>query len=186
VNNGHLQGHGSELGKNLHLQHQYENIDEIPFDFVHRRLSVILSREDGTHVLICKGAIDEVFSVCKHYELDNECGTLDASHLAQAQAKTRALNEDGFRVVAIAYKEIVDLKKSYSVEDESDLTLLGYIAFLDPPKETAGAAIAALIKIRRRGQDYHRRQRNRHPQDLSRGWTQSRSCRAWPRNRANE
>jgi len=71
---------------------------------------------------------------------------LDASHLAQAQAKTRALNEDGFRVVAIAYKEIADLKKSYSVEDESDLTLLGYIAFLDPPKESAGAAIAALIK----------------------------------------
>lgn len=133
-----------EIGKNLHLQHQYENIDEIPFDFVRRRLSVILSREDGTHILICKGAIEEVFSVCKHYELDNECGTLDASHLAQAQAKTRALNEDGFRVVAIAYKEIADFKKSYSVEDESDLTLLGYIAFLDPPKESAGAAIAAL------------------------------------------
>jgi P-type Mg2+ transporter len=133
-----------EIGKNLHLQHQYENIDEIPFDFVRRRLSVILSREDGTHILICKGAIEEVFSVCKHYELDNECGTLDASHLAQAQAKTRALNEDGFRVVAIAYKEIADFKKSYSVEDESDLTLLGYVAFLDPPKESAGAAIAAL------------------------------------------
>jgi len=135
-----------ELGKNLHLCHRYENIDEIPFDFVRRRLSVILSREDGTHILICKGAIEEVFVVCKHYELDNECGTLDASHLAQAQAKTRALNEDGFRVVAIAYKEITDLKPSYSVDDESDLTLLGYIAFLDPPKESAGAAIAALIK----------------------------------------
>ena len=69
---------------------------------------------------------------------------MDASHLAQAQAETRALNEDGFRVVAVAYKEIADLKPSYSVEDESDLTLLGYIAFLDPPKETARAAIAAL------------------------------------------
>ena len=65
-----------ELGKNLHLQHQYENIDEIPFDFVRRRLSVILSREDGTHVLICKGAVEEVFSVCKHYELGGELGTL--------------------------------------------------------------------------------------------------------------
>jgi Mg2+-importing ATPase len=135
-----------ELGRNLHLQHQYENIDEIPFDFVRRRLSVILSREDGTHVLICKGAVEEVFAACKHYELDNECGTLDATHLAAAQAETAELNEDGFRVVAIAYKEIADLKKSYSVEDESGLTLLGYIAFLDPPKESAGAAIAALIK----------------------------------------
>ena len=133
-----------ELGKNLHLQHQYENIDEIPFDFVRRRLSVILSREDGTHVLICKGAVEEVFAACKHYELDNECGTLDSTHLAAAQAETKELNEDGFRVVAIAYKEIPDLKKSYSVEDESDLTPLGYIAFLDPPKDSAGAAIAAL------------------------------------------
>jgi P-type Mg2+ transporter len=135
-----------ELGKNLHLQHRYENIDEIPFDFMRRRLSVILSREDGTHVLICKGAVEEVFSVCKQYELDDQCGTLDASHLTAAQAETRALNEDGFRVVAIAYKEISDLKPSYSVADESDLTLLGYIAFLDPPKESAGAAIAALNK----------------------------------------
>ena len=111
-----------------------------------RRLSVILSREDGTHVLICKGAVEEVFAVCKHYELEDECGTLDATHLAAAQAETAELNENGFRVVAIAYKEIPDLKKTYSVEDESDLTLLGYIAFLDPPKESAGAAIAALIK----------------------------------------
>jgi Mg2+-importing ATPase len=135
-----------EIGKNLHLRHQYDNIDEIPFDFVRRRLSVILSRDDGTHVLICKGAVEEVFSACKHYELGDELGTLDASHLAQAQTETRALNEDGFRVVAIAYKEIANLKPSYSVEDESDLTLLGYIAFLDPPKESASAAIAALHK----------------------------------------
>ena len=136
----------AELGHNLHLQHQYEKIDEIPFDFVRRRLSVILSREDGTHVLICKGAVEEVFSACKRYEVGDEVGTLDASHLVQAQAQTRALNEDGFRVVAVAYKEITDGKQSYSVSDESDLTLLGYIAFLDPPKETAGAAIAALNK----------------------------------------
>ncbi|MGA2793126.1 MAG: magnesium-translocating P-type ATPase, partial [Roseiarcus sp.] len=133
-----------DLGKNLHLRHQYKNIDEIPFDFVRRRLSVILSREDETHVLICKGAVEEVFAACKLYELEGECGALDPSHLVTAKAETRALNEDGFRVVAIAYKEISSLKSSYSVEDESDLTLLGYIAFLDPPKESAGAAIAAL------------------------------------------
>ena len=160
-----------ELGKNLHLRRQYKNIDEIPFDFVRRRLSVILSREDsaaiverhriarmlrrlsgipspqeGAHVLICKGAVEEVFSACKRYELGNKLGTLDASHLAQAQAKTRALNEDGFRVVAVAYKEIANPKRSYSVDDETDLTLLGCIAFLDPPKESTGAAIAALHK----------------------------------------
>ena len=136
----------AEVGNNLHLQHKYEKTDEIPFDFVRRRLSVILARDDGTHVLICKGAVEEVFATCKRYELGDELGTLDASHLVQAQAQTRALNEDGFRVVAVAYKEIADGKQSYSVADESDLTLLGYIAFLDPPKETAGAAIAALNK----------------------------------------
>jgi Mg2+-importing ATPase len=135
-----------EIGKNLHLQHQYEKIDEIPFDFMRRRLSVILAREDGSHVLICKGAVEEIFSVCTHYEIGAELGTLDASHLAQAQTETKELNEDGFRVVAVAYKEIPDLAKAYSVADESDLTLLGYIAFLDPPKESAGPAITALNK----------------------------------------
>jgi Mg2+-importing ATPase len=133
-----------EIGKNLHLRHQYEKTDEIPFDFVRRRLSVILSREDGTHVLICKGAIEEVFSVCKSFELGEERGALDAGHLAQAQAKTKELNEDGFRVVAVAYKEMPNGQKSFSVADESALTLLGYIAFLDPPKESAGPAIRAL------------------------------------------
>ena len=134
----------ADIGKTLHLRHQYEKTDEIPFDFVRRRLSVILSREDGSHVLICKGAVEEVFSVCKHYELGDELGTLDASHLAQAQAKTKELNEDGFRVVAVAYKEMSGGANGFSVADESDLTLLGYIAFLDPPKESAGPAIRAL------------------------------------------
>ena len=136
----------TEIGKNLHLHHQYEKTDEIPFDFVRRRLSVILSRENGTHVLICKGAVEEVFSVCKHYELGDELGTLDAGHLAQGQAKTKELNEDGFRVVAVAYKEMPDGANGFSVADESDLTLLGYIAFIDPPKESAGPAIRALNK----------------------------------------
>ena len=136
----------AEIGKNLHLRHQYEKTDEIPFDFVRRRLSVILSREDGSHVLICKGAVEEVFSACKHYELGDELGTLDTSHLVQAQAKTKELNEDGFRVVAVAYKEMPGGENGVSVADESDLTLLGYIAFLDPPKESAGPAIGALNK----------------------------------------
>jgi P-type Mg2+ transporter len=129
-----------ELGKELHEEHQYHKLDEIPFDFVRRRLSVVLGREDGKHILICKGAIEEVFAVCTRYEI----GTLDKGHLETAQEESAALNAGGFRVIAVAYKECDAAKEVYSVADESDLTLLGYIAFLDPPKESAGPAMAAL------------------------------------------
>jgi Mg2+-importing ATPase len=133
-----------ELGQNLILKHRYEKIDEMPFDFMRRRLSIVLKKEDGSHILICKGAVEEVFAVSRHYELDGKLGDLDAAHYTQAQHAMRALNEDGFRVVAVAYKKFPQPKAAYSVEDESDLTLLGYIAFLDPPKDSASAAIAAL------------------------------------------
>ena len=158
-----------ELGKNLHLRHRYKIVDEIPFDFVRRRLSVALAREDagadveqfrltrmftrffrrrpnegGAHLLICKGAVEEVFAACKYYELDGRRGKLDSAHRAAALAETAKLNEDGFRVIAVAYREITVLKPSYSIDDEIDLTLLGYIAFLDPPKDSTGGAIGAL------------------------------------------
>ncbi len=134
----------AELGQNLHLEHRYEKVDELPFDFVRRRLSVVLKTEDGSHILICKGAVEEVFSVSRHYETAGERGDLDADHFHQAQEEMRALNEDGFRVVAVAYKRFQQPKAAYTVADESDLTLLGYIAFLDPPKESAASAISAL------------------------------------------
>jgi Mg2+-importing ATPase len=133
-----------ELGKELHEEHQYHKVDEIPFDFVRRRLTVVLGREDGKHVVICKGAIEEVFAVCSRYEVDGESGALDSSHLETAKQQSAALNADGFRVIAVAYKELDAGKKEYTTADESDLTLLGYVAFLDPPKESAGPAIAAL------------------------------------------
>jgi Mg2+-importing ATPase len=135
-----------ELGRNLHMRHQYSKVDEIPFDFQRRRLSVVLGREDGKHILICKGAVEEIFAVCKSYQLDDEVGPLDASHFALAQEETTQLNADGFRVVAVAYREIAQTKAAYSVDDEKELTLVGYVAFLDPPKESAGPAIAALGK----------------------------------------
>jgi Mg2+-importing ATPase len=158
----------AELGNRVHLRHQYKCIDEIPFDFVRRRLSVILSRDDdkasepgkigrflrrlsgmrslesGAHVLICKGAVEEVLSECKYFERGDRQGPLNASRRAEFLAKARNLSEDGLRVIAVAIREISHLKKTYSAADESDLTLLGFIAFLDPPKDSAGAAIAAL------------------------------------------
>jgi Mg2+-importing ATPase len=136
-----------ELGKELHDAHQYRKIDEIPFDFVRRRLTVVLGRDDGRHVLICKGAIEEVYAVCTRYEIDGEVGLLDPGHLETAKRESAALNADGFRVIAVAYKELdapPSGQRAYTVADECDLTLLGYIAFLDPPKDSAGPAIAAL------------------------------------------
>jgi Mg2+-importing ATPase len=133
-----------ELSQSLGIATGYTKLDEIPFDFTRRRLSVIVARSDGKHVLICKGAVEEIFAVCKDYTVDGKLGLLDKTHLESAQKLTFDLNSDGFRVVAIAYKEIDQTKSAYSISDESSLTLLGYVAFLDPPKESARAAIAAL------------------------------------------
>jgi Mg2+-importing ATPase len=136
-----------ELTEQPHEEHVFEKIDEMPFDFQRRRMSVVLSRDDGVHLLICKGAVEEVFAACTRYEVGAESGVLDAGHLAEAQALTARLNADGFRVVAVAYRELDALQSVYAVSDERDLTLLGYIAFLDPPKESAGEAIAALGRL---------------------------------------
>jgi len=133
-----------EMHDILGVDANFTKIDEIPFDFSRRRMSVVVSRGRGKPILICKGAVEEIFSVCTRYELDGTVGQLDESHFATAQQETIELNSNGFRVVAVAYKELDASKAAYSAADESDLTLLGYIAFLDPPKDSAAAAIAAL------------------------------------------
>jgi Mg2+-importing ATPase len=154
--NSHFQSGLRNLLDNAVLEHVdmrhilgidtgFAKVDEIPFDFTRRRLSVVVAHGDK-HVLICKGAVEEIFAVCTRYEADGTTGLLDESHFAAAKEETTALNMDGFRVVAVAYKELGEAKHAYSVADECDLTLLGYIAFLDPPKESAGAATAALAR----------------------------------------
>jgi Mg2+-importing ATPase len=135
----HVEMHGT-----LGIDKGFAKIDEIPFDFSRRRLSVVVSHGPDKHILICKGAVEEIFAVCSRYEIDGTTGQLDESHFATAKEETIALNSDGFRVVAVAYKELDASQPVYSAADERDLILLGYIAFLDPPKESAGAAIAAL------------------------------------------
>jgi P-type Mg2+ transporter len=135
-----------ELREHLQLDHRFEKIDELPFDFSRRRMSVVLASEEGKHLLVCKGAVEEIFAACTQYALDRDVAPLDASHLVQMQGQTARLNSDGFRVIGVAYKEFAEPRPSYEVEDESGLTLLGFIAFLDPPKESAGVAIAALAR----------------------------------------
>ena len=125
---------------------EYRKIDEVPFDFERRRLSVVLEDRQGGRILICKGAVEEVFAVCSRYRLGDKEGPLDPSHLEKAQKVSARLNADGFRVVAVAVREEPNTAHAFSVADEKDLTLVGYVGFLDPPKESARPALQRLAE----------------------------------------
>ena len=133
-----------ELKTEMKLTRDYKKIDEIPFDFERRRMSVVVSEREHHHELICKGAVEEMFEVCTHVRYDGQSWPLDASTQERLQQVTRELNESGLRVVAVAMKETPPDQLVYSKADESDLTLIGYIAFLDPPKESTAPALQAL------------------------------------------
>jgi len=137
-----------ELPAELKLEHDYSKVDEIPFDFERRRMSVIVSQRDERHQLICKGALEELLAICTRVRVADGDGTkdvsLDAAMLARAQQVAQRFNESGLRVVAVALKELPPSQTTYSVTDEADLTLIGYIAFLDPPKDSAAPALKAL------------------------------------------
>jgi Mg2+-importing ATPase len=125
----------------------YVKVDEIPFDFARRRLSVVVVHPGEKPLLICKGAVEEVFAQSTQYRLGDTLRPLDAAARASAKAVTDKLNSDGFRVVAVACRSFEDAQTRYGVADEADLILAGFIAFLDPPKETAAAAIAELHRV---------------------------------------
>ena len=133
-----------EVNTELNVVEHFAKLDEIPFDFQRRRMSVVVEQDHQTHILICKGAVEEIFSVCSKAERHGETVALAQEHLADLQTVIRELNEDGFRVIAVAYKEVPARAEPYSVADESDLVLSGYVAFLDPPKESAAKAIEVL------------------------------------------
>ncbi len=133
-----------EVHKALQIETDYSKIDEIPFDFNRRRMSVIVAEKNEKHILICKGAIEEIFSHCTNIELNDETMPISDDVKKTSYDVARNLNEDGMRVIAVAYKELPPTQTTYSVKDEEGLTLLGYVAFLDPPKETASLAIKKL------------------------------------------
>ena len=134
----------AEIEERLQPQHSFRKIDEIPFDFERRRLSVVVERDDGRRFLICKGAVEEMFAASTRYEAVDAQGLLDPAHFETAMRETEALNADGFRVIAVAYREAPADQQVFSAADERDLTLLGYIAFLDPPKDSAARALSDL------------------------------------------
>ncbi len=129
----------------LDVERTCVKIDEIPFDFQRRRMSVTIEHE-GNHVLICKGAVEEVAKVCSQYQVDDEINPLIDMIRSDLMEDVEQLGGEGFRVLAVAYREYPTEKKVFSVSDESDLILLGYIAFYDPPKDSAAQAIAGLKK----------------------------------------
>lgn len=133
----------NEVHERLHEGGHYRKVDEIPFDFMRRRMSVVVEGQ-GERLLICKGAVEEVFSVCTQGERQGVRFALDPSHLGALQDASRLLNEEGFRVIAIAYKRVEVQEGVATAHDESELVLLGYIAFLDPPKDSAREALRAL------------------------------------------
>jgi Mg2+-importing ATPase len=134
-----------ELSKELEIEKIYRKLDEIPFDFNRKRMSVVVEKSNHRHILICKGALEEIFKVCSRAEIGREVLPLSGLPVDKFLAIAQELNDDGLRVVAVAYKDVeADRKQEYAIQDESDLILLGYIAFLDPPKETAAEAIEKL------------------------------------------
>jgi len=125
---------------------RYELLDEVPFDFMRRRLSVVVhNKSTEKSLLICKGAAEEVFTHSRDCLFDGKTVLLDTGHRETMQKVVHDLNEDGFRVVALAYKEVDGSRRDFGVADETDLTLMGYLAFLDPPKDTAADALAVMM-----------------------------------------
>ncbi|MGY6269981.1 magnesium-translocating P-type ATPase [Achromobacter denitrificans] len=137
----------AEVERKLDLAAKYRKIDEIPFDFSRRRMSVVVNEtENGRdhHELICKGALEEVLSACTRLRAGGEEHPLTEARRADIRRVTAELNRDGLRVIAVGVKEMPPAQDAYGVADESGLVLVGYIAFLDPPKESTRPALAAL------------------------------------------
>lgn len=127
------------------VPHHYHKIDEVPFDFTRRRMSVVVEdARSGKHTLICKGAVEEVMGICTQARLGQGLITLAQVHQAHRDALVQKLSAEGFRLIALAVRELPADKHVYTAADECDLTLVGFLAFLDPPKPTAGQALAEL------------------------------------------
>ncbi|MBD9662995.1 Mg2+-importing ATPase [Variovorax paradoxus] len=139
----------AEMQLETRLQTAWRKIDEVPFDFARRRMSVVVENGGSEHLLICKGALEEILSACASVERGDEVLPLDADVLARIHAIASELNTQGLRVVAVASRVLAagaqrPVQVAYGVADETALTLLGYVAFLDPPKESTAPALRAL------------------------------------------
>ena len=123
----------------------YKKIDEVPFDFIRRRVSVVVEKE-GERYFIVKGAPEETLKVCSYYELDKIVADLSDETRKKIEQKYNDYSSEGLRVLGVAYKRLKVDKAVYSINDETDMVFLGFVAFLDPPKETAKQSLQLLGK----------------------------------------
>lgn len=133
--------------KSVHLttrENTHKKVDELPFDFKRKRLSIIVENEKKEHFLICKGAVEEVLDICVQYDLYDKKHTLTEKDRKKLQVLNEEKSSQGFRVIAVGYKKLTDKKAHYSLKDEEKLTFLGFMTFFDPPKESAASAIKKL------------------------------------------
>ncbi len=135
-----------EVHQELNPAKNFRKVDEIPFDFERRRMSVVVSEREDHHELVCKGAVEEVLAACTHVRHGAQSEPLGPELLERIRQVTADLNEEGLRVVAVAMKEVPPTQEVYGVADECGLTLVGYVAFLDPPKESTAPALKALAE----------------------------------------
>jgi Mg2+-importing ATPase len=125
----------------------YQKIDEVPFDFVRKRVSVVVEYE-RQRFFIAKGAPEEIIKVCSYCEVADKIFDLTSELHRKVEQKYYDLSSKGFRVLGVSYKKVREERTQYSVNDESDMIFLGFVAFLDPPKETAGESLQLLSKER--------------------------------------
>lgn len=126
------------------VRERYKKVDEIPFDFARRRMSVVVEDVNGKRQIITKGAVEEMMQICSHTEVGNKVVPFTPELRVKAYEISKKMNHQGLRVLAVAQKSFLSKENNFAVEDESGMVLIGYLAFLDPPKQSAAKAIKQL------------------------------------------
>ena len=127
-----------------HLKDDYTKVDEIPFDFTRRRMSVVIEDRQGKRQIITKGAVEEVLDVCSYAEFNGQIHPLTDALKIKAKMISEDMNQQGMRVLAVSQKSFIEKDCNFAIEDEKEMVLIGYLAFLDPPKPSAVEAIEQL------------------------------------------
>lgn len=126
------------------VRESYKKVDEIPFDFIRRRMSVVVEDASGKRQIITKGAVEEMMQICSHTEVGNRVMPFTPELRAKAYEISKQMNNQGLRVLAVAHKSFLSKENNFAVEDENGMVLIGYLAFLDPPKQSASKAVRQL------------------------------------------